>query len=301
MNEPPCVSTDLSNQCKNQRHTVLYGCVRVQRDLLFIYDKDAVVLRGDAWHRVLTGHLSLIVTAEKDRVRDRQRKDKKGERERVFIHWHTTTTVETCEMDSWRAEDGETQFIKIKYKTWLSAKKVAALHHKPFKNKQTGKSAPCRDSSAAPRDHTINTLITNLEQWVMLNFSIMFCLILDRKKSCCRWQRSSPFQNKIIIQCTRDRKINNLLPKHCNPVQSAVPSTADWIMWETTEQQWTDEQWTVNLSLSPLSLSLYNLLLFLLFFVFLPSSCSLLPSFNFFQSFILAVFLFFFYFKHSLN
>ncbi len=43
---------------------MLRGRVRVQRDLLFIYDKDAVVLGGDAWYRVLTGHLSLIVTAE---------------------------------------------------------------------------------------------------------------------------------------------------------------------------------------------------------------------------------------------
>lgn len=62
---------------------MLCGCVRAQRDLLFIYDKDAVVLGGDAWHRVLTGHLSLIVTAGKDRVRDRRRKDQKNEENSV--------------------------------------------------------------------------------------------------------------------------------------------------------------------------------------------------------------------------
>lgn len=43
-----CVSTDLSNQCTNQKCTMLRGCVGVQRDLLFIYNKDAVVLGGDA-------------------------------------------------------------------------------------------------------------------------------------------------------------------------------------------------------------------------------------------------------------
>lgn len=62
---------------------MLCGCVGAQRDLLFIYDKDAVVLGGDARHRVFTGHLSLIVTAGKDRVRVRQRKDKEKWREGI--------------------------------------------------------------------------------------------------------------------------------------------------------------------------------------------------------------------------
>lgn len=35
------------------------------RDLLFVDDKDAVVLWGLAWDRMLTGHLPLIVTIEK--------------------------------------------------------------------------------------------------------------------------------------------------------------------------------------------------------------------------------------------
>lgn len=52
------------------------ACVTVQRDLLFIDDKDAVVLGGDAWHRVLTGHLSLIVTGGK---KQRERREKKEE------------------------------------------------------------------------------------------------------------------------------------------------------------------------------------------------------------------------------
>lgn len=33
-------------------------------DLLFIDDKDAVVLGGQAWDRMLAGHLPLIVTIE---------------------------------------------------------------------------------------------------------------------------------------------------------------------------------------------------------------------------------------------
>jgi len=62
-------------------------CVRVQRDLLFIYDKDAVVLGGDAGHRVLTGHLSLIVTAERERGGDKKDKDKER-RELESLHRH---------------------------------------------------------------------------------------------------------------------------------------------------------------------------------------------------------------------
>lgn len=73
-------------------HTMLYGCVTVQRDLLFIYDKDAVVLGGDAWHRVLTGHLSLIVTGGKDRGRDRQKGEKRQKRGGLEFsnHWKNT-------------------------------------------------------------------------------------------------------------------------------------------------------------------------------------------------------------------
>jgi len=51
------------------------GCVTVHRDLLFIYDKDAVVLGRDAGHRVLTGHLSLIVAARRHRMRKRWKKN----------------------------------------------------------------------------------------------------------------------------------------------------------------------------------------------------------------------------------
>lgn len=35
-----------------------------RRDLLFADDKDAVVLRGHAWDRMLAGHLPLIVAVE---------------------------------------------------------------------------------------------------------------------------------------------------------------------------------------------------------------------------------------------
>lgn len=83
---------------------MLCGCVRMQRDLLFIYDKDAVVLGGDAWHWMLTGHLSLIVTAGKDRQAEKKKKGK---------HWITATTVETRGMECW--SQGDTVHAKLHY------------------------------------------------------------------------------------------------------------------------------------------------------------------------------------------
>lgn len=59
------------NYSSDYDHISALVCVIDVWHLLFIYDEDAVVLRGDARHRVLAGHLPLIVAAGNDRLRDK--------------------------------------------------------------------------------------------------------------------------------------------------------------------------------------------------------------------------------------
>lgn len=186
-------SLTIEGQYRNQEHTFLCGCVRVQGDLLFIHDKDAVVLGGDAWHRMFTGHLSLIVTAGKDRVRDSERQKKERERESSL----TATTQQL--KHGQRAEDRETflhhSFTKTKLPVETAVQRLRMStysHHKP---------GAVGDSK---RQHNVPSV-----RW--------------GKKAVAE---SSPFQNKRTYRVHKTEKwpiFQNAVPR---------PVKAKWTVWE---------------------------------------------------------------------